>query len=123
MIYNITQVQDLVSEAIGGKVLLSYPEQRFSKTEPWAVISMPSNQALLRDRHGDAVASQLVYIVRIYAKGQRNLLDLCQRTAKALNPYHLHLMGTSPAYNDSTYGPFMVATFSGGLDRRGNTFA
>lgn len=121
MITNIEQVRELVEKAVGGRAYLGYPQQTMPKGKPWAVISM-SASSYLKDRDGRDIQSLLTYSVRIFAKGQRELLSLADAVDDALSPYNLRLLGSSSMYSDPTYGPAISLTFDVIMDRRGNAF-
>ena len=121
MITNVDQVMELVSEAIDGKVYLGYPQQKISKSKPYAVLTVNS-VPYLKDREGRDVQSLLTYNIRLHGKGQRDLLSMADAISEKLAPYKLRCLGMTPMWSDPAYGPMSILTYELLLDRRGNTF-
>ena len=122
MIHNTTQVQELVSEAIGGKVNLGYPQGRIQKDTPFGVLSLISSVPVMSDRMNEDIASRVTYTLRIFSNSQRGLMSLVDSVSDLLGRYRITTLGMSPAYSDPTYGPYRILTLEVILDRRGNTF-
>lgn len=122
MIHNTTQVQELVSEAIGGKVYLGYPQGRIQKDTPFGVLSLISSSPVMSDRMNEDIASRVTYTLRIFSNSQRGLMSLVDSVSDLLGRYKILTLGMSPAYSDPTYGPYRILTLEVILDRRGNTF-
>ena len=122
MIHNTTQVQELVSEAIGGEVYLSFPQRKIQRDMPFGVLSLISAPPIMSDRLNEDVASRVTYTLRIFSDSQRGLMSLVDSVSDLLGRYRITTLGMSPAYSDPTYGPFRILTLEVILDRRGNTF-
>lgn len=118
---NLEQVRELVSEAIGGKAYLAYPQKKIQTELPFAVVSI-SASSYLQDKDGKDIMTLLTYTVRIFAEGQRDLLGLADAVAESLSRYRIRLLGSTPMYSDPTYGPMVLLTFDTILDRRSNSF-
>lgn len=122
MIHNSTQVQELASEAIGGKVYLSFPQRKVQRDTPFGILSLTSSVPITSDRLNGDVIARVTYSLRIFAGSQRGLTDLVDSISDLLGRYRIAILGMSPAYSDPTYGPFRILTLEVILDRRGNTF-
>ena len=122
MIHNTTQVQELASEAIGGKIYLSFPQRKVQRDTPFGVLSLTSSAPITSDRLNGDVIARVTYTMRIFSGSQRGLTDLVDSISDLLGRYKIAILGMSPAYSDPTYGPFRILILEGILDRRGNTF-
>lgn len=122
MIHNTTQVQELVSEAIDGKVYLGYPQGKIQKDTPFGVLSLVSSIPVMSDRMNEDIASRVTYTLRIFSNSQRGLMSLVDSVSDLLGRRRIITLGMSPAYSDPTYGPYRILTLEVILDRRGNTF-
>ena len=122
MIHNTTQVQELASEAIGGKIYLSFPQRKVQRDTPFGVLSLTSSAPITSDRLNGDVIARVTYTMRIFSGSQRGLTDLVDSISDLLGRYKIAILGMSPAYSDPTYGPYRILTLEVILDRRGNTF-
>ena len=122
MIHNTTQVQELVSEAIGGKVYLSFPQRKVQMDVPFGILSWTSSEPIFSDRLNEDVMARVTYSLRIFSGSQRGLMDLVKSISDLLGRFRIAIRMMSPIYSDPTYGPFRILVLEDTLDRRGNTF-
>lgn len=120
MIHNLDQMQEVIAEAIGGKVYLSYPEKRTSTKRPFAVLSViPTSHQ--RDNRGRDISTLLTYTVRLHGGSERANLDLMDRVDSAIAPFHATVLGASPSYSSEAFGPYRIMTFDLIIDRHDQT--
>lgn len=122
MNHNTDQVRLTVEAVIGGRCLRSYKQAPVSRDKPFAVLSMTSVPHYM-DRTGYETVSLVTYTLRLHGEGQVALDDMADAVSAALGRLGIRRTSMVPLWDEPTYGPGTLMTFSMLMDRRGHIFS
>lgn len=117
--YIIRILEDI--EELDGRVYRRWPKHS-ATTMPAVLVSRIGGSARLTDADGTEIIASLVYSVDINASGLKDADRIASEVADAMARHNFHRTGINDFYDDVLRVYRVILTFSGQVDKRGNTF-
>ena len=107
-------------EGLDGRVFRRYPKKKVAL--PAVLVSRVGGNPTFSDADGSEVIASLTYSIDINAEDIRTADRLTAEVVDALARYNLHRTGLTDFYDDVLKVYRVILTFTGTVDKRGNTF-
>ena len=117
---DIVRILEGIDE-LDGRVYRKWPKTT-ATTMPAVLVSRTGGSPRLTDADGSEVIASLVYSIDINASSLKDADRLASEVADRMARHNLHRTGISDFYDDVLRVYRVILTFSGQVDRRGNTF-
>jgi len=108
-------------EELEGKVYRRYPKHS-AIPMPAVLVSRISGSTRLADADGSEIIASLTYSIDVNAVGIKDADRIASEVADAMSRYNFHRTGMTDFYDDVLRVYRVILTFTGQVDRRGNTF-